>query len=260
MARRLVYAPVDAWEAATGKRPALVPPKGMTFIGPGDFVRIGDTLLQNFIDLCHLQPEAHVLDVGCGIGRVARPLTRYLSEEGRYDGFDIVPEGIRWCQRHYSRFPNFHFRHIHLRNDLYNLETETEASSFTFPYPTDEYDLVVLTSVFTHMQEEAVRNYLSEIGRVLKPGGCCFCTFFLITKASEAFLDSSSEPFFKYRYEHYYLHNAQVKDANIAYKYSVVEQMVQKAGLKVQSFHPGWWAGLKKEEAVNFQDVLILTK
>ena len=38
-----------------------------------------------------------MLDVGCGTGRMAVPLTGYLSDE-EYEGFDLMPEVIEWCQ------------------------------------------------------------------------------------------------------------------------------------------------------------------
>ena len=48
---------------------------------------------------------------------------------------------------------------------------ETKASEYTFPYEDGEFDVVVLTSVFTHMLPDDVAHYLDEIARVLKPGG-----------------------------------------------------------------------------------------
>ena len=49
------------------------------------------------------RPGERVLDVGCGIGRMARPLAGYLTGDGSYDGFDVNREGIRWCTRRYRR-------------------------------------------------------------------------------------------------------------------------------------------------------------
>ncbi len=258
--RRWFFFPVDLFDLLFRRRMPLVPPKGKIFTGQGDFVEAGNAFLKNFLDTCNLKPHHHILDVGCGIGRVARPLTGFLSRDGRYEGFDIVKGGIDWCNKHYMDYPNFSFRYMPLHNDLYNLSSELSAKSFRFPYPDKLFDLVILTSVFTHMQPEAVKNYLDETTRVLKPGGHCFATFFLITKTSESYLDQSPNPFFPYRYDDYFLHNDRVKDANIAYRYAYIKRMVKQSGLTVKSLYEGWWAGKNKEACVNFQDVLIMTR
>lgn len=259
-ARKLFYLPHDLLDTVLKRRPPLVPPKGRIFIGQGDFASTGDALLDNLLETCGLKPDHHVLDIGCGIGRLARPLTGYLDKNGLYEGFDVVDEGINWCREAYRNFPNFTFKHIPLRNDLYNLETENTADLFQFPYPNDCFDHVVLTSVFTHMQLEDVRNYIFEIGRVLKPEGHCFATFFIINKETESYLDTSKKPFFPYRFDHFFLHDPKVRDANIAYRYHVVEDMAKKAGLYIDQFHPGWWAGRLESTCMNFQDVLIFKK
>lgn len=258
--RRVFFFPIDFVEGLLARRPPLVPPRGKIFVGQGNFVQIGDTLLKHFIDLCGLQAHQRVLDVGCGIGRIARPLAGYLNEKGSYEGFDIVEEGIEWCRRHYAHYPNFRFLHTPLENDLYNLSTDQKASGFRFPYGDNEFDLVILTSVFTHMQPEDVAHYLKEIRRVMKPTGRCFATFFIITPESEKHLDASARPFFPNRYGHYFLHDPRVKDANIAYRQEYLGQLFSDAGLQPLQFHPGWWAGLPQNQCINFQDVMILGK
>ncbi len=258
--RRWFFFPVDLLDLLFHRRMPLVPPKGKIFTGQGDFVDAGNTFLKNFLDTCNLQRHHHILDVGCGIGRVARPLAGFLEQGGRYEGFDIVREGIDWCKKHYLDYSNFSFKYVPLHNDLYNLSSELPAKAFRFPYPDQDFDLVVFTSVFTHMQPEAVKNYLDETFRVLKPGGHCFATFFLITKTSESYLDQSPNSFFPYRYDDYFLHNNRVKDANIAYRYAYIKRMVEQSGLTVKSFHEGWWAGKNQEACMNFQDVLIMTR
>ncbi|MCC6818924.1 MAG: class I SAM-dependent methyltransferase, partial [Bacteroidia bacterium] len=82
IARRLYYYPIDIIEGITGKRDAITPPKGKIFIGPGDFKYLGNKLKNDFIKYGGLQPHHHVLDIGCGIGRIAIPLTEYLSSAG----------------------------------------------------------------------------------------------------------------------------------------------------------------------------------
>jgi 2-polyprenyl-3-methyl-5-hydroxy-6-metoxy-1,4-benzoquinol methylase len=108
MARRLYYLPIDTWENLTGQRDALTPPRGMIYTGSGAFRKQGKELVERFVKLAGLQPHHAVLDIGSGIGRVAIPLTEYLSEEGRYEGFDVVEKGVQWCQAHITQqFPNF---------------------------------------------------------------------------------------------------------------------------------------------------------
>ncbi len=261
VARRLYYYPVDVWEGLTGKRDSMTPPRGRIFIGPGDFKKLGEKLVSDFTRYGGLQPHHNVLDIGCGIGRIAIPLTKLINEKGSYNGIDIVKEGITWCRQKIStRYPNFEFTHVDLKNDLYNLTTEQSASDFTFPYPDNTFDFIILTSVFTHMQPREVEQYLNEISRVMSPGGTCFVTFFIITPVSKSFLDQSQNPFFAYDHGDYYLHDNKVKDANIAFKLSFIETLLSKAGLQVRKFHPGWWAGRDKSTQVDFQDVLILEK
>jgi len=258
--RIIYFLPVDLYERILNKRSELVPPRGLIFIGRGNFEKFGDTYIKLFKELCELKPEAKVLDIGCGIGRIARPLTKYLNKDGTYYGFDVVKNGIDWCNKAYIEFPNFHFKYVPLKNDLYNLSTSAEASQFTFPYNDDFFDLIIITSVFTHMQLNDVNRYISEISRVLKKGKYCFCTFFLITKDSDEYLKNNKEPFFKYRYDNFFLHDNKVKDANIAFRYEEIEKNLNASGLVIKSFYPGWWAGKEKNESLDFQDVVIITK
>src|SRR5207302_825955 len=74
----------------------------------------------HFRDLAALRRDERVLDVGCGIGRMARPLAGYLGPEGSYDGFDVNREGIAWCQERYAGHPNFRFTAVDLHNRRYN--------------------------------------------------------------------------------------------------------------------------------------------
>ncbi len=72
----------------------------------GEFRATGEEFLTYFIEIGGLRPSDRVLDVGCGVGRMAVPLTRYLSPEGRYEGFDVMANAVEWCQRHITpRFP-----------------------------------------------------------------------------------------------------------------------------------------------------------
>lgn len=262
ISRRIFYMPIDLFETITGTRNPMIPPRGKVFIGSGDFIRTGESIREQLVELGGLQPRDRVLDVGCGIGRVAVPLTEYLNDEGSYEGFDIVKSAIQWCRKRInSRFANFRFTHIDLKNDLYNLRTDTKAKDFIFPYSDDEFDLVFLTSVFTHMVLEDVDNYLEQIHRVLKPGGVCFVTFFIMNEQAQEFMKKSGKEMFGTRLDHHFLFHAKVKEANVAYdEKHLTEQMIGSKGFKLEQVYYGFWSGRPKSRLDNFQDIVILKK
>jgi len=111
---RLKWAGAALQDIISGPLPARVPPRRQTFIGGGGFMEVGDDFLGQLKDY-GLKADMDVLDVGCGQGRMARPLVDYLSG-GTYNGFDIVKSGIDWCQDHYSDVSNFTFHHANIIN------------------------------------------------------------------------------------------------------------------------------------------------
>ena len=175
---------LDARDRVSGRADRLVPPRRLDFVGHSDFVATGDEFLAHLVGLAGLQPSCAVLDVGCGIGRIARPLAGYLDASGSYDGFDVNREGIGWCRRRYSGQPNFRFQVADLYNRRYNPHGAHAAVEYRFPYDDATFDVVVATSVFPHLLEEETAHYLAESARVLKPGGRLLATFFVLDEHS----------------------------------------------------------------------------
>src|SRR5215472_1770689 len=100
---------LDGLDSLTGKRDPLMPPRRtFAMVGHGDFKQTGDEFVGYFTRF-GLKAEDNVLDVGCGIGRMAIPLTRFIT--ARYEGFDIVRSEIEWCTKNITpRYPNFQFQ------------------------------------------------------------------------------------------------------------------------------------------------------
>lgn len=165
------------------------PPAKLTFCGDGDYRAIGAEFLTHFIRLADLRPDERMLDIGCGIGRMAVPLTQYLSEAGHYTGVDLVPEGITWCQQSITPvYPNFTFQHLDIANSLYNPAGRLDAAHFKFPFPDQAFDFICLVSVVTHIDGDVLLNYAREVGRLLAPGGRCLLTAFLLNPPARAAL------------------------------------------------------------------------
>lgn len=110
LARKMRYVPTDALDLVLGRRDPLTPPRSKSYLIGGNYEVVGKRFLENLVQLGGLKPDERILDVGCGIGRVAVPLTGYLDENGSYEGIDVIPEAISWCQKSITpRHPNFRF-------------------------------------------------------------------------------------------------------------------------------------------------------
>lgn len=257
-ARQAYYAPSDLVSKMTRQKGQIVPPKGLIFTGSGDFLKQGEDYLQIFKEYGGLQPHHHVLDIGSGIGRMAIPIAGYLDNTARYEGFDVMKVGIEWCQKNLTPlYPHFNFTHVPLKNDLYTNEGEA-AENFRFPYEDNAFDFCFLTSVFTHMTDRQVENYLKEIHRVLKPNGRCLATFFILNEVAK--YDSNPEFQFPYDFGHYRLMDEKVTSANVAYEQSYLEDFVATIELKIKDFHFGFWSHQRKSDALSFQDIVIFEK
>jgi ubiquinone/menaquinone biosynthesis C-methylase UbiE len=257
LVRRIVFLPQDLFK----KRHELVPPKGLIYTGGGDYLKAGVQFFDYFIKYCHVKPNHKVLDIGCGMGRMAIPFTTYLSKEGSYDGFDIVKLGIDWCTKKItSKYHNFNFKLIPLRNDLYRLDTENKASKLKFPYHDSCFDFVFLTSVFTHMMPEDLIQYINEISRVLKKDQQCFATFFIIDKESETSMKIKGSKVFPYDYDNYFLMDKAVKEANVAYTKSFILETLKNYNFEVSHYFRGNWSGIQDSDLKEHQDIFIFKK
>ena len=118
----------------------------------GEFEAVG-LLERETLKHFGLRADDYVIDVGCGSGRLAQPLSQYLT--GRYLGIDIVPELVSHARRIGGR-PDWRFE---------------VAEGLSIPEKDEAADFVCFFSVFTHLLHEQTYVYLREAKRVLKPRG-----------------------------------------------------------------------------------------
>jgi ubiquinone/menaquinone biosynthesis C-methylase UbiE len=183
-------------------------------------VATGDEFLSHLVALCELKPDDRVLDVGCGSGRLARPLAGFLSIDGAYAGLDANADGIAWCTRRYRHLPHFRFVHADVRQPRFNPGGAEAAVGYRFPFDDGSFDVAALISVLTHLTEEETLHYFGQVRRVLAPGGRVLATAQVAGEREEWLVET-----------------------------------LRAAGVDLVELHPGRWSG--REDGLSEHDVVV---
>jgi ubiquinone/menaquinone biosynthesis C-methylase UbiE len=115
------------------------------------------------------QRPAHLLDLGCGVGRITFPLAQLLDPAVKVYGCDIHAGMINWCSQQ-ATDGNLEFRH--------------QPSLTTLPFTDHHFGSVVVLSIITHTSAADVAPFLAEIHRVTSSRGLV-----LLTTQGDTFVD-----------------------------------------------------------------------
>ena len=109
---------------------------------------------RELLEVAAIQPDEHVLDVGCGDGRMTAEIARRAAR-GRVVGVDRSAEMVDFAGRTFpsAEYPNLLFR-------------QSDARSLCFE---DEFTLVYSSAVLHWMREHP--SVLAGVARSLRPGG-----------------------------------------------------------------------------------------
>src|SRR3984957_14124613 len=124
------------------------------FAAAADLIRNLESELRRFP--AATPPSAlRALEIGCGPGRLMRPMSRHFGE---IHGIDVSDEMIAQARARLHDIPHAHLHH-------------TSGSDLSL-FPANHFDFVYSYAVFQHIPSaDVVFSYLRETERVLKPGG-----------------------------------------------------------------------------------------
>ena len=125
-----------------------------------EFFSTGAELVKSLASECKRLPGRDAaLEIGCGPGRLMRPLSRYFGE---IHGVDVSDEMIRLAGERLRGVENAHPHH--------------SSGADLAIFPDSRFDFVYSYAVFQHIpSRDVVFSYLREAWRVLKPGGILRC-------------------------------------------------------------------------------------
>jgi len=165
---KLAIAGLRDWKDRQNPAYIPVPPAKLRYRVHGtldkeSFLRSGKTLAQNIRDLCAIVERdiysfEHVLDFGCGCGRVIGNF-QDVPASCRLYGTDIDSELVSWGEKY-----------------LPHIRWSTNGYQPPLPFANNTFDLIYAISVFTHLDEEFQHAWLSELRRIAKPGATIILT------------------------------------------------------------------------------------
>jgi SAM-dependent methyltransferase len=213
-----------------------------------------------------MRADAWVLELGCNHGRTMLGLVDYLKPPGRYEGLDILKAEIEFAQKHiHAAYSHFNFTHADIQNSFYNPEGRLRPETYQFPYEDAAFDIIYAASLFTHLLPPSLVNYFRESRRVLKKGGRCLFSFFLLdyyqgpgtTQASVYEFDHPLSDGTSGDDDMAAVYSPDRPERVIAYKRAFVERVASDCGFKVERVLPGFWSK-SQACAVNEQDLILL--
>jgi len=226
--------------------------------GGRNFYRIGNQLSEYLKTYASLSKDSKVLEIGCGCGRTAFALARVL-DDGNFTGIDIEKQSLESC-KHVPLLSHkrFRFDYLDVQNNTYNPTGASRADEYKFPYKGGEFDIIYLISVFTHMLTNDVNNYITEISRMLRPGGICMVSTFLMDKGRK----TNGLSFPHNKMDHYFF-NVTMPEVAVGYYFEYYKKQFLSCGM--QQAHTTLWGSWRNDHSTTLpsgfsQDIIFVTK
>ncbi|HET6179063.1 MAG TPA: class I SAM-dependent methyltransferase [Candidatus Sulfotelmatobacter sp.] len=145
------------WDLLAGSLEEACASAGRSVKDEGNFRASAASTIKNLLELAQIRQSDHVLEIGCGVGRIGRELAPHCHT---WTGADISINMLGHASARLQGIPNFRLIQLHGEG-----LAEIESNSF---------DVVYFTDMLMHLDEMDRWQYVEESFRVLRPGGRIF--------------------------------------------------------------------------------------
>lgn len=161
-----------------------LPPAEMRWGGPRyrddeTYIKSGQKNARMLAELCEVNANSRILDIGCGQARLLHGLISHLGQVQRYVGLDVHKPSIDWLQGQIAPaapFTAFHL--LAVQNERYN-KNGGRANAIWDVKLENQFDCITLFSVFSHMPLADVQEYFKYMHSVIADDGRVFLTAFV---------------------------------------------------------------------------------
>jgi SAM-dependent methyltransferase len=186
-------------------------------------------LLKNYVTF-----SDHIVDIGSGCGRTAFAVRDHAAFTGHYTGIDVDKEMVEWCS---ENFPSDHFTFVHANTFSKVYNPKGVPGPYRLPVDDSSVDLVFSQSLFTHLLEEDLENYVKESFRVLRPGKTMAMGVFCIENLRAASLLGGRWTF-PHRVKSAYVESLQYPEAATGYERDFLLDMARRIGFSECEIRP----------------------
>lgn len=129
-----------------------------TFFGK----QVGKLVVKFINKKINIRQQNDILDFSCGMGDIMAEFLPYLNKKQKLHATDFSKKNIEFVNKRFDGNINF--------------DSAILLQSLPSKLPSNSYDLVLLTEVVEHLNDEELNSTLVEINRILRKGGYIFIT------------------------------------------------------------------------------------
>jgi SAM-dependent methyltransferase len=198
------------------------------------FIEASSNCWLTFLSRKYCTSSSDVVELGCGCGRIARSLKEPWFQ-GSYVGIDIDDEMLGYCR---DNFPigRFKFKLSPHNNSTYSSGNSNDT-------PRTELDLVIAEpnskdfvyafTLYTHLLERELTDYLRETYRILRTGGIMYINFFCIEH-----VELGRRWTFQHQRGNAHVESVRYPEAAVAYHEAFMTQLATDCGFREVTVSP----------------------